>query len=89
MSKKETNSFIFEEEKIPCDFFDEDDEEDKNEIKKFHEVLTNSSHKMEEDDDNKDLNNITSVSETDKVYVGEVKDETKNLRKVNLKTKKN
>ena len=77
MSKKETNSFIFEEEKIPCDFFDEDDEEDKNEIKKFHEVLTNSSHKMEEDDDNKDLNNITSVSETDKVYVGEVKDETK------------
>jgi hypothetical protein len=32
---------------------------------------------MEEDDDNKDLNNITSVSETDKVYVGEVKDETK------------
>ena len=77
MSKKETNSFIFEEEKIPCDFFDEDDEEDKNEIKKFHEVLTNSSHKMEEDDENKDLNNITSVSETDKVYVGEVKDETK------------
>ena len=77
MSKKETNSFIFEEEKIPCDFFDEDDEEDKNEIKKFHDVLTNSSHKMEEDDDNKDLNNITSVSETDKVYVGEVKDETK------------
>lgn len=77
MSKKEMNSFIFEEEKIPCDFFDEDDEEDKNEIKKFHDVLTNSSHKMEEDDDNKDLNNITSVSETDKVYVGEVKDETK------------
>lgn len=77
MSKKETNSFIFEEEKIPCDFFDEDDEEDKKEIKKFHDVLTNSSHKMEEDDDNKDLNNITSVSETDKVYVGEVKDETK------------
>lgn len=77
MSKKETNSFIFEEEKIPCDFFDEEDEEDKNEIKKFHDVLTNSSHKMEEDDDNKDLNNITSVSETDKVYVGEVKDETK------------
>ena len=77
MSKRETNSFIFEEEKIPCDFFDEEDEEDKNEIKKFHDVLTNSSHKMEEDDDNKDLNNITSVSETDKVYVGEVKDETK------------
>jgi len=77
MSKKETNSFIFEGEKIQCDFFDEDNEEDKIEIKKFHNILTNSSPKIEEDDDNKDLNNITSVSETDKVYLGEVKDDTK------------
>ena len=77
MSKKETNSFIFEGEKIKADFFDEDDEDDKIEIKKLHNILSNSSNKIEEEDDNKDLNNITSVSETDKVYLGEVKDVTK------------
>jgi hypothetical protein len=80
MSKKETSSFIFEGEKIKCDFFDEDNEEDKIEIKKLHNILTNSPSKIEEEeeeDDNKDLNNITSVSETDKVYLGEVKDATK------------
>ena len=78
MSKKETNSFIFEGEKIKSDFFDEDDEDDKIEIKNFHNILSNSSNKIkEEEDDNKDLNNITSVSETDKVYLGEVKDATK------------
>ena len=77
MSKKETNSFIFEGEKIKGDFFDEDNEEDKMEIKKLHNILTNSPNKIEEEDDNKDLNNITSVSETDKVYLDEVKDATK------------
>ena len=77
MSKKETNSFIFEGEKISGDFFDNDNEEDKMELKNFHNILTNSEHKIEEEDDNKDLNNITSVSETDKVYLGEVKDGTK------------
>ena len=77
MSKKETNSFIFEGEKIQKDFFDIDNEEDNNEIKKLHNILTNSPNKIEEEDDNKDLNNITSVSETDKLYLGEVKDATK------------
>ena len=76
MSKKETNSFIFEGEKLQNDFF-EDNEEDNNEIKRLHNILTNSPNKIEEEDDNKDLNNITSVSETDKVYLGEVKDATK------------
>ena len=76
MSKKETNSFIFEGEKIKH-LFDEDDEDDKIEIKKLNNILSNSSNKIEEEDDNKDLNNITSVSETDKVYLGEVKDATK------------
>ena len=77
MSKNEANSFIFEGEKMKYNFFDEDNEEDKNELKNLHNILTNSSDKKEEDDDNKDLNNITSVSETDEVYVGEVKDATK------------
>ena len=76
MSKKETNSFIFEGEKIKH-LFDEDDEDDKIEMKKLNNILSNSSNKIEEEDDNKDLNNITSVSETDKVYLGEVKDATK------------
>ena len=77
MSKKETNSFIFEEDKINNDFFEEDNEEDKMELKNIHNILTNSENKIEEEDDNKDLNNITSVSETDKVYFNEVKDGTK------------
>lgn len=77
MSKKEANSFIFEGEKIKFNFFDEDNEEDKTELKNLHNILTNSSRKSENDDDNKDLNNITSVSETDEVYLGEVKDATK------------
>ena len=78
-SKKETNSFIFEGEKIKYDFFDIDNEDDKLEMKKFQNILTNSPNKLEEEeeDENKDLNNITSVSETDKVYVGEVKDGSK------------
>ena len=76
--KKETNSFIFEGEKIKFDFFDEENEEDKIEMKKLKNILSNSENNIEqEEDDNKDLNNITSVSDTDKVYVGEVKDGTK------------
>ena len=79
-SKKETNSFIFEGEKIKYDFYDIDNEDDKLEIRKLQNILTNSPNKKEEEeeeDENKDLNNITSVSETDKVYVGEVKDGSK------------
>ena len=77
-SKKETNSFIFEGEKNKYDFFDEDNEDDKLEMKKLQNILSDSQNKIEEEeDDNKDLNNITSVSETDKVYVGEVKDGSK------------
>ena len=77
MSKKEANSFIFEGEKIKPNFFEEDNEDDKIELKNLHNILTNSSNKIEEEDDNKDLNNITSVSETDEVYINEVKDATK------------
>lgn len=76
MTKKESNSFFFEGEKSPLNFLDGDDEEDKIDLKKLHGILSNSMPKIEEDED-KDLNNLTSVSETDKVFEGEEKNESK------------
>ena len=77
MSKKESNSFFFEGEKVPCDFFEEETEEDKNEIQKIRGILSNNPVSKVEIDEDKDLNNITSVSDTDKVYIGEGKDDSK------------
>ena len=77
MSKKESNSFFFEGDKVPCDFFEEETEEDKNEIQKIRGILSNNPVSKVDNDDDKDLNNITSVSETDKVYIGEKKYESK------------
>ena len=77
MSKKESNSFFFEGEKVPCDFFEEETEEDKNEIQKIRGILSNNPVSKVEIDEDKDLNDITSVSDTDKVYIGEGKDDSK------------
>lgn len=77
MDKKETNSFIFEGEDIrSSDFLEPDNDEDKKDINQLNSLL-NSPKKIEDDDEIKNLNNKTSVSDTDKVYIGEVNEEIK------------
>ena len=74
MSKKGIH--ILPEDEIKGNLFDEDNEEDNKELKKFQSLLSKSKETIIENDDdnNNDLNNKTNVSEKDNIYENENKD---------------
>lgn len=77
--EKQQNSFFFE--GGLGLFYEVDDEEDKQELLKFNDILThniNNSPTVEENNDDLELNNMTSSSETDHIFKGEVNPEVKN-----------